>query len=81
MASYATEFVLGDKADKACDAKAIHTTIAAMSAEVVIPPKKNRNESFGYDPELDKERLLVECLFDKLKLDRRCFLRFDKLAR
>lgn len=67
--------------DKAYDAEAILTTIAAMDAQAVIPPKKNRTEQREYDHELYQERHLVECFFNKLKQYRRCFLRFDKLAR
>lgn len=67
--------------DKAYDAEAILTTIAEMNAEAVIPPKKNRTEQRTYDLELYKERHLVECFFNKLKHFRRCFSRFDKLAR
>ena len=78
LAGYKTEFVMGDKA---YDAETILTTIAAMDAEAVIPPKANRKEQRDYDTELYKERHLVECFFNKLKHFRRCFSRFDKLAR
>ena len=67
--------------DKAYDAEAILKTIAAMDAEAVIPPKTNRTEPREYDQELYKERHLIECFFNKLKQYRRCFSRFDKLAR
>lgn len=78
LEGYEVEFVMGDKA---YDAEAILTTIAEMNAEAVIPPKKNRTEQRTYDLELYKERHLVECFFNKLKHFRRCFSRFDKLAR
>ena len=67
--------------DKAYDAKPILATIAEMEAQAVIPPKLNRKEQRDYDTELYKERHLVECFFNKLKHYRRCFSRFDKLAR
>ncbi len=67
--------------DKAYNAQAVLTAIAEMSAEAVIPPKINRKETRNYDHELYQERHLVECFFNKLKYYRRCFSRFDKLAR
>ena len=72
------EFVLDDKA---YDAQPILSTIAEMDAEAVIPPKANRKEQRDYDKALYKERHLVECFFNKLKHYRRCFSRFDKLAK
>ncbi len=71
-------FVLGDKA---YDADSILLTITHKGAEPVIPPKSNRKEPRAYDKELYKERHLVECFIGKLKQYRRCFSRFDKLAR
>ncbi len=90
LKGYETEFVMGDKA---YDAEHVLLTITEMDAEAVIPPKRNRNEPRDYDKELYKERHclgqsatsrgwpLVECFFNKLKHYRRCFARFDKLAR
>ena len=78
LADYEVAFVFGDKA---YDAKPILATIAEMEAQAVIPPKLNRKEQRDYDTELYKERHLVECFFNKLKHYRRCFSRFDKLAR
>jgi len=73
-----TQFVLGDKA---YDANPVLLTIMHRGAEPVIPPKSNRKEPRDYDKELYKERHLVECFIGKLKHYRRCFSRFDKLAR
>ncbi len=67
--------------DKAYDAEHVLLATAKLGAEAVIPPKKNRTEQREYDRELYKERHLVECFFNKLKQYRRCFSRFDKLAR
>ena len=67
--------------DKSYDAEHVLLTIAKMNAQAVIPPRSNRNEQRDYDQELYKERHLVECFFNKLKQFRRCFSRFDKLAR
>ena len=78
LAGYEAEFVMGDKS---YDAEHVLLTIAKMNAQAVIPPRSNRNEQRDYDQELYKERHLVECFFNKLKQFRRCFSRFDKLAR
>lgn len=78
LKGYQTQFVL---ADKAYDAEPILLTVPDMGAEPVIPPKSNRKVHREYDRELYKERHLVECYIGKLKHYRRCFSRFDKLAR
>lgn len=78
LEGFETLFVLGDKA---YDADSILLTITQKGAEPVIPPKSNRKEPREYDEELYKERHLVECFIGKLKQYRRCFSRFDKLAR
>lgn len=78
LAGFEVEQVLGDKA---YDADVILQEVAAMGATAVIPPRANRLEQRNYDQELYKERHLVECFIGKLKHFRRCFSRFDKLAR
>ncbi len=78
LKGWQTQFVLGGKA---YDADPILFTVTDIGAEPVIPPKSNRKAQRAYDKELYKERHLVECFFAKLKQYRRCFSRFDKLAR
>lgn len=78
LKDFEAEFVL---ADKAYDAEHIRDTVQAMGAEPVIPPKSNRQDPAEYDEELYKERNLIERFIGKLKHFRRCFSRFDKLAR
>jgi transposase len=78
LKGYETRIVLGDKA---YDADPLLLTITEMGAEAVVPPRSNRKEQRAYDQELYKERHLVECFINKLKHYRRCFSRFDKLAR
>jgi transposase len=68
-------------ADKAYDADALLEAIAAVDAEAVIPPSKNRTEQRDYDRHLYKERHLVECFINKIKWYRRIFTRYDKLAK
>ena len=67
-------------ADKAYDADSLLEAIAAIGAEAVIPPSKNRTEQRDYDKHLYKERHLVECFINKIKWYRRIFTRYDKLA-
>ena len=45
----------------------------------VVPPKKNRKNTWDYDRELYKKRNEVERLFRRLKTFRRIFSRFEKL--
>ena len=78
LRGFKADFVLGDKA---YDAEHIHEVITALGAEPVIPPKFKRQDPAEYDKELYKERHLIECFIGKLKHFRRCFSRFDKLAR
>ena len=66
-------------ADRSYDSDDFLRKIAEIEAEAVIPPRKNRKEQRGYDHELNKERHLVECFFNKIKHYRRLFSRFEKL--
>jgi len=52
-----------------------------QQAHVVIPSCKHRIVQRTTDWWLFKERHLVECLFNKLKHNRRLATRYDKLAR
>ena len=67
-------------ADKGYDADYIVKAIEDMDAEVVIPPRSNRNEQRGYDKFLYEERNIIERMFGKLKHFRRVATRYDKLA-
>ena len=78
LAGYQAEVVLGDRG---YDADYVRSTISSIGAMAVIPPKSNRKQPSEIDLELYKERHLVECFISKLKHFRRCFSRFDKLAR
>jgi transposase len=48
--------------------------------QAVIPPKSNRVEQGSCDWYLYKHRHVVECLFSKLKYNRRIAIRFEKKA-
>ena len=67
-------------ADKGYDASALIAQLEEQGCQTVIPSRKNRKESRRYDPNLYKERHLVECFFGKMKHYRRVFSRFDKSA-
>ena len=66
-------------ADKGYDADHLVDGITQTGAAAVIPPKRNRKIQRSYDPELYKERNLIERFFNKLKQFRRVATRYDKL--
>jgi transposase len=45
----------------------------------VVPPKKNRKESWKYDKEMYKRRNEIERYFCRIKRFRKVFTRYDKL--
>lgn len=66
-------------ADKAYDAEdRVIVPLQAAGIEIVIPPKRNRNEQRYYDKELYKARHLIENFFCKLKQFRAIATRYDK---
>ena len=67
-------------ADKGYDANALITQLEEQGCQTVFPSRKNRKEPRRYDPNLYKERHLIECFFGKMKHYRRVFSRFDKSA-
>lgn len=69
--------VLGDRA---YGTNEIRSYITQHNANYVIPPKQNAKVPWYVDWCLYKERLLVECFFNKLKQFRRVASRYDKLA-
>lgn len=66
-------------ADKGYDADHLCDRIAETGSEVVIPPKRNRTVQRSYDPDLYKERNIIERFFNRLKQFRRVATRYDKL--
>jgi transposase len=65
-------------ADKGYDSNEILAYISKQRGNAVIPPKKNRKEKRTYHWWLYKERHLVECFFQKIKIFRRVATRYDK---
>lgn len=67
-------------ADKAYDSDDLLTFIREeVGAIPVIPPRRNRKTPRDYDKELYKARYLVECFINKIKWQRRLFVRYEKL--
>jgi putative transposase len=66
-------------ADKGYDADDLCDRLAETGTDVVIPPKRNRKVQRPYDPQLYRERNLIERFFNKLKQFRRVATRYDKL--
>jgi transposase len=68
-------------ADRGYDTNAILNLLEEEQAHPVIPSRKHRSIQRPTDWWLYKERHLVECLFNKLKHNRRLATRYDKLSR
>ena len=71
-------FILADKAYGTTD---IRTFIENSRGNYCIPPKSNAVNPWDCDWYLYKERHLVECFFQKLKMFRRIATRYEKLAK
>ena len=67
-------------ADKAYGSAKIRAYIEEHHGTYNIPPKSNTIEPWPCDWWHYKERHLVECFFQKIKLFRRVSTRYDKLA-
>lgn len=67
-------------ADRGYDTNAIIEILEKNQAHAVIPSRKHRTVQRSTDWWLYKERHLVECLFNKLKHNRRLATRYDKLS-
>ena len=67
-------------ADKGYDADYIVGEIAAMGAEVVIPPKRHRKTPRKYSEFLYKKRNVIERMFGKMKHFRAIATRYNKLS-
>jgi transposase len=67
-------------ADKGYDAQTILDFATNNGQTAVIPPRSNRIDQRNYDKHLYKERHLIECFFQKLKIYRAITTRHEKLA-
>jgi transposase len=68
-------------ADRGYDARAIIDLVAATGGTACIPTQKDRKVQRSVDPQIYRQRNLIERFFCKLKHFRRIATRFDKLAR
>src|SRR5262245_21527803 len=68
-------------ADKGFDSEAFIDHLEKQGIKVVIPPRSNRKTPRDYDPQLYKERNLVERFINRIKHYRRVATRYEKLAR
>lgn len=66
--------------DKAYGSQKIRDYITEQKAHYTIPPRENCADPWPCDFHTYKERHLVECFFNKLKVFRRVATRYDKLA-
>lgn len=65
-------------ADKAYDSNALREIVAGMSAEVVIPSKRNRKVFIPHDTTIYKHHNQIERCFNRLKHFRRFATRYDR---
>jgi len=65
--------------DRAYEGDRMRGKAAGMGFVLVVPPKRNRREPWGYDRERHKKRNEVERIFLRLKRFRKIFTRYDKL--
>lgn len=68
-------------ADKGYDGQRAMDAIAASGAKPVVPRRTITAQWRRFDPNLYKERNLIERFFNKIKHFRRIATRYDKLAR
>ena len=66
--------------DRAFDSDAIRELLVERDIAPCIPSTANRTEPIWYDTERDKERNMVERLFNRLKQFRRVATRYEKRA-
>ncbi len=65
-------------ADKAFHADAFRAHLSEHDIRAVIPSNRSRAQAIAHDPDLYKERHLVECFINKIKHFRRIATRYDK---
>lgn len=68
-------------ADRGYEAQAILQMIADHGSRPHIPTQRDRKRQRSVDPDIYRQRNLVERFFNKLKHFRRIATRYDKLAR
>lgn len=66
-------------ADKAYEGKNIRNNLTNYNYSLMIPKKKNSISNYPFDKITYKKRILVEHTFQKLKVFRRIYVRYDSL--
>ena len=67
-------------ADKAYDTNKLRQLLAEQAIDAVIPSIARRKPLIPYDPEVYRQRNLIERMFGRLKDFRRIATRYDRLA-
>ena len=65
--------------DRAYEGDAMRKKTIEKGFIPIVPPKRNRKETWNYDKERYKQRNEIERLFLRIKRFRRVFTRYDKL--
>jgi len=68
-------------ADRGYDVNRLRSALRSQGTIPVIPGRKNRKRTIGYDEKRYKDRWRVEATFFRLKDFRRVATRYDKFAR
>lgn len=68
-------------ADRAYDSRLVHAIILDAGARAHIPTPRDRTVQRSVDPDIYRQRNLIERFFNRLKHFRPIATRFDKLAR
>ena len=65
-------------ADKGYDSNDLRAWLAERGTRAVIPPKKHRKTKLDFDPEIYRQRNIIERMFCRFKDWRRVAMRFDR---
>ena len=75
-ANEAHRYLIMDRAYEGDETRAL---AVALGYDPIVPPKRNRKESWEYDQKTYKRRNEIERFFLRIKRFRRVFTRYDKL--
>ena len=68
-------------ADKAYESKKYRNILSNYNCKLMIPKKKNMINSYYFDKQIYKKRIIIENTFQKLKVFRKVPIRYDRLFR
>jgi transposase len=66
-------------ADKAYESKEYRNILNNHNCKLMIPKKKNMTANYYFDKIIYKKRIIIENTFQKLKVFRKVFIRYDRL--